>query len=352
MISRPKSILFFMGHPAHFHLFYSIIKQLEKEGHKTKVLIKTKDVLEQLCIDNNLSYLNILPNYKRGSTFKVILSFFKRYVRIGKQIRLFRPDLLVGSDPTIAHLGWIFKIRSVIFCEDDYAVIPQFAKMTYPFASAIVAPAWCDVGKWEKKKVAYKGFQKLSYLHPSVFKADKEIFSKWIKTPFVLIRLSELKAHHDKEAVGISPTLLDELINTISPSRQIYISHEGILDSKYHRYALPTEVYQYMHHLLAFADLYIGDSQSMAVETALIGTPGIRVSSFKNEISVLNKLEHDFQLTMSFEPKEITEILNCVGVLLDPQQKDTFRKKMIKTLEELEDVPLFFSKTLIEQSNI
>ena len=32
-----------------------------------------------------------------------------------------------------------------------------------------------------------------------------------------------------------------------------------------------------MHHALAFASLYIGDTQTMAAEAAVLGTPSIRL---------------------------------------------------------------------------
>ncbi|KXK47252.1 MAG: hypothetical protein UZ10_BCD003000555, partial [Bacteroidetes bacterium OLB10] len=40
--------LFYMGHPAHFHLFKNTIPALTEMGHEVKVLIKKKDILENL----------------------------------------------------------------------------------------------------------------------------------------------------------------------------------------------------------------------------------------------------------------------------------------------------------------
>ena len=54
------NILVQLSHPAHFHLFRSVIRNLMAEGHKVFVLIKTKDILEDLLKQSGLPYYNIL----------------------------------------------------------------------------------------------------------------------------------------------------------------------------------------------------------------------------------------------------------------------------------------------------
>ena len=41
-------ILFHLGHPAHFHLFKNVIKNLKKNKHDVFILIKKKDILEAI----------------------------------------------------------------------------------------------------------------------------------------------------------------------------------------------------------------------------------------------------------------------------------------------------------------
>ncbi|MBK7853743.1 MAG: hypothetical protein IPJ79_01455 [Bacteroidetes bacterium] len=50
-----------------------------------------------------------------------------------------------------------------------------------------------------------------------------------------------------------------------------------------------------------FAHMYIGDSQTMAAEAAVLGTPSIRYNDFVGEISYLEELEHLYQLTFGFK---------------------------------------------------
>lgn len=300
-----KKLLFFLGHPAHFHLFRFIIPALEKQGHQVKVLIRTKDMLEDLCFAENLTYQNILPEKRGNSYVSIAISYLKKYKRISAVIRAFKPDLLLGSEPSLAHLGKIYRIPSFIFSEDDASIIPQFAKIAYPFVTQIISPVSCNAGKWEYKKISYNGYHKLAYLHPSVFKPDYNRIQHLGNEPYFILRFAQLTAYHDTNRGGINKAIAMRLISILKPFGKIYISSERPLEQELEHYRLPINPLD-IHHAMFFAALYIGDSQSMAVEAALLGTPGIRFNDFAGEIGVLNELEEKYQLTKSFKTNNLS----------------------------------------------
>lgn len=51
-----------------------------------------------------------------------------------------------------------------------------------------------------------------------------------------------------------------------------------------------------MHHVMAFASLYIGDSQTMAAEAGVLGVPFVRFSDFVGRIWYLRELEDKYEL--------------------------------------------------------
>ncbi len=55
----------------------------------------------------------------------------------------------------------------------------------------------------------------------------------------------------------------------------------------------PSDIY----HALYYADLYIGDSQTIAAEKAVLGTPALRFNDFVGKIGYLEELEHKYGLT-------------------------------------------------------
>lgn len=334
--------LIFLGHPAHFHLFKYMIEGLQANGHEVKVLIRNKDILESLCQTSKISYLNVLPEQRGKSVFSLAQSYWRKYVRISKIIRKFKPTLLLGSEPSLVHLGKWFRIPSFIFSEDDAAIIPQFAKITYPFVNVILSPESCNAGKWENKKTGYNGFHKLSYLHPKVFTPNRSAIAGLGEGDYFILRFAQLSAYHDTHKTGITAEIARKLIALLEPYGNIYITSERALEPEFEKYRLSIDPLK-IHHAMSFARLYIGDSQSMAVEAALLGTPGIRFNDFAGEIGVLNELEQVYGLTYSIKTTEPQKLYDTVQHLLsDEHLQERFKEKRKRLLSDKINVYEFF----------
>lgn len=65
----------------------------------------------------------------------------------------------------------------------------------------------------------------------------------------------------------------------------------------------------HIHHAMAFAKMYIGDSQTMAAEAAVLGTPSIRFNDFVGEIGYLEELENTYQLTFGIMTSDRENLL-------------------------------------------
>jgi hypothetical protein len=183
---------------------------------------------------------------------------------------------------------------------------------------------------------------KLSYLHPSVFQPDRSQILPGPTESYFLIRLSGLEAHHDFGVKGVGEALLDRIIELLKDKGKIYITSEKLLPERYQKYQLkiaPSAI----HHFLYFAKMLICDSQSMSVEASVLGTPNIRVSSFKGKISVLEELEEKYGLTYGFLPGENEAIISKISELLkqDLLNETQFHSSPLKMLSEKIDVASF-----------
>lgn len=330
--------LFYFGHPAQYLFFKPIIKKLRDNKHGIILVAKTKDVLTNLLENDKESFINILPEGRKSTKLFIFYALLKRDLRLLRIALKYKPDLFIGSDPSIAHVAFLLRKPSLTILEDDYKVIKKLADITFPFSSCILTPTVCNVGKWEKKKIGYQGYMKLSYLHPSVFTPNIEKVS--IETPYVLLRLASLTAHHDFGVSGLNSDLIRMLINLICDhDRNVVISSEvEIRDQNLNQYVIkinPSDI----HHYLNFADLLISDSQSMSVEAAMLGTPSIRISSFAGRISVLEELEHVYQLTFGIKPENEAAIFAKLDELLKTRNmKEEFQLRRQKMLSEKIDV--------------
>ena len=103
------NILVQLSHPAHFHLYKNVAKNLKNDGHEVFILIKTKDILEDLLKQSGLPYYNILKEAHRKSQMGVLYDMLLRDFRILRFVRKHKIDLLTGSTPEVAHVGWLTR---------------------------------------------------------------------------------------------------------------------------------------------------------------------------------------------------------------------------------------------------
>lgn len=344
-------ILFQLGHPAHFHLYKNVISNLKEHGHDVFILIKKKDILEDLLMASGFDYMNILPSGRKSSKLGILWGMLVRLWRVWKFTLANHIDILVGSTPEVAQVGWLLHRHSIVMAEDDAAIVPEFVKLVAPFVGTYLSPDSCDNGKAEKKSIHYPGYHKLAYLHPNQFTPDKSVVEKYFPSdePFFLLRFAQLKAYHDlsAHAQGITTDIAQRLIDILKPHGKIYITSERALEPQFEQYRLhinPLDI----HHVMAFATMYIGDSQSMAVEAAMLGTPSIRFNDFAGKIGVLEELESKYQLTVGIpanQPDSLYEVVS--DWLSQPDLRSTFQSRRAKMLSEKIDVTAFFT-TFIE----
>lgn len=337
--------LFYFGHPAHYHMFKNTITSLKSNGHEVDILIKSKDILEELLKKERVDYINILPEGRKDSKIQILWGLIKRIWRISKFVAKAKPQLLMGSEPSLAYVGKLFNIPSLIFVEDDAHIIPQFAKLTFPLASKVISPVSCNLGKWENKKIAYHGFQKLAYLHPNQFIPDEQKVKHLFKgnKKYFILRIAKLNAHHDFGIEGLNTQLVLNMIKLLEPHGNVYISAERKLEEALSSYELKINLAD-IHHVLFYAQMLIGDSQSMSVEAALLGTPSIRFSDFAGKIGVLEELEVKYDLTYGV-PTSKPELLmqKIQQLLLIDNLKQEFAKKRSVLMKDKIDTAQFFT---------
>lgn len=102
-----------------------------------------------------------------------------------------------------------------------------------------------------------------------------------------------------------------------------------------------------MHHVMAFADLYIGDSQTMAAEVGVLGVPFVRYNDFVGRIGYLNELEDVYHLGCGIKASELGSAEKMYGVvreILDmPNRKREWQARRQKMLSEKIDYAQFLT---------
>jgi len=238
-------VLVALNHPAHYYIFKYTVVNLINLGYEVKYVIREKDILEKLLLSEQVEYIKINEKRQRKSTvFSVlssgILELITQDYNLFKLVVKWKPNLMIGTDIAITHVGRVLRIHSFVFNEDDYEINRFFCKTSYPFATKIIAPEICSVGKFALKKVSYNGIQKMAYLNPKYFQPNFELVKDVVgdSAKYFLIRLVSLTSGHDIEGkhTGMNDKIIDDLISLLEMHGKVFISNEEKINPRYEKY--------------------------------------------------------------------------------------------------------------------
>jgi len=343
------TFLFYLGHPAHYHNVSVVIKKLSEKGFRVVLVARGKDVLFELLegLPYEIVYLNPRKGKNKISLIKTILH---REIILFRLALKYKPKMLIGTDIVIAHIGKLLGIPSVILNEDDAKEVPFLAKYGFKYATAVFSPNSCDISPYNTKKIGYNGYHELAYLHPNYFTPDKSKVKDLVKDgeKYFILRFAELTAHHDEGKNGINLEIANELICQLSSFGRVYITSERKLESELEPYRIFINSKD-MHHALYFSEIYIGDSQTMAAEAAVLGTPSIRFNDFVGKLGYLEELEHKYKLTVGISTDNANLLFTQVNKwLTNNELKKDFKQRKDQMLKECVDVAELWTNYFIE----
>jgi len=327
-------ILVDVGHPAHVHLFKNAISLWRERGHDVAIAARDKEMVVQLLDSYGLEY-NVASRAKSGK-LGLLIELLVHDVEVFRLARKHRSDVLVGTSVAAAHVSRVMKARSVLFTEDDADIYPAFTRLACPFADYVVTPQ-CVRGGYGNKHVKHNSLHELAYLHPKFYAPDPHVLEKlgvMEDEPFFLLRFVSFSASHDAGQHGISSEVKRKLVAMLSKRGRVFISSEGMLPADLAPYVIRIPPEQ-IHDVLFFASMLIGDSQTMAVEASVLGTPAVRCNTFAGRCSILEELERIYGLTHAFLPTEEHMMMAKIEELVsDPGTKEEWATKRQRLLDE------------------
>jgi len=336
-------ILIDIGHPAHVHYYRNLANELLKRGHSVFWSVKDIDVAKQLLDYYGFSY-TVLPKKSDslfGKVWKQVLYDFKLLsLCLNNKI-----DIAIGTSVSIAHVSRLSKVKSIIFDDDDDDVQPLVTKYVNPYADVLLSPDSLKGKRKRKDTIYYAGYHELAYLHPNRFKPDPTVLDDAglnYGEPFFIMRFNVFKAHHDIGITGLSLEQKLKLIEILKPHGKIFITTEREIEPELANYHLKMSPYK-IHSLMYYATMFIGDSQTMTSEAAVLGIPSLRCNSFAGKISYLEEEEHRYGLTFAFTPDRFDDMLKKLDWLLAmPNLKSEWKRRQQKMLADKIDVTAFW----------
>lgn len=372
-------------HPAHVHFFRNAIDELEDRGYDVHVFAREKDVTGALLEAYGIEYERLAGSADSPLELARVQATYE--YRLLKRVRRLDPDVMLAiGEPAVAHASALVDGHSVLFTDTEHATLSN--AIALPFADLVCTPRafWDDRGA---AHYTYPGYHELAYLHPDRFTPDPSVLDE-IGTQvaaglpaatdggaasgtgsapdsvsgtesasepgvatgavgdesLVVLRLISWSAAHDIGQEGMAG--VERVVTELErEGGTVLVSAEGELPPALadRRIDLPPDR---MHDLLAHADLFLGESATMAIESAVLGTPSLYVSDL--HAGVLEELETRYGLVRRLErDAEPSEVAATARELLAIDES-TWRERRRTLLEETIDTTEFVVNTVEQVS--
>ncbi|MBR0170783.1 MAG: DUF354 domain-containing protein [Bacteroidales bacterium] len=338
------NILIDIGHPGHVHLLRNVAKELEGKGHRIYYSVRDIPVAKRLMEHYGMKpWLDL--GGKKDSLLGKALTVAHQDVEILRFVRKNHIGLGLSSGLVLSHVSKLSKMRSFVFDDDDDAVEPLSVKYEHPLSNVVFTPD-C-IRRKTKHAVYYAGTHELAYLHPHRFTPDPSVLQRaGIQNGerFFIMRFVALKGHHDVGQQGLTMVQKKALVELLKPHGRVIITSERAIEPEFEQYRLPVPP-EDIHSLMAYSSMFLGDSQTMTSEAAILGVPALKCNTFAGRLSVPNMLEKRFDLCYAYTPDCFDEMYHRIGQLLSKPQ-DALRyewsQKRQRMLNELVDPTAFF----------
>ena len=298
----PVSVLIDISHPAHVHFFRPLARALIAAGAPVTIVGRDKDVTVRLLEASGLPHL-VLPmgRYSKGRC-AAAGELIRRSRELRRLIRQHSVKVVLTRNPSGVIAAFGTRATSVFDTDDGRSVgIHYWAAR--PFANIITSSAF-DPEVHGRGHRRYRALKAHMFLHPDRFTPDPEVRRRYLTDDeqFCVARFSAHDASHDRRIVGITAAGRRAILERLLRFGPVLVSVEGN-DLRLCRddgEVIPVAPEDF-HDLLAAASLFVGDSQSVAAEAAILGVPALRLSGFTGRVFYLSLLEES-ELVRNFRP--------------------------------------------------
>jgi predicted glycosyltransferase len=283
-----------VSHPKHVHARKNLVNSLIRRGHDVKIVATGKDITLKLLDSYGYDYEVVGNNYK-GLPRKAY-GLVKSIIKTNKVAKKFGPDILVGGNPYLSYISKLIGKPHIGFTDTENASLNNW--ISFVFSDLICTPSCYKGTLNQKKHVKYNGYEELGYLHPNYFKPDKSIFDSLAMdqySKYIILRFVDWGATHDIGDKGFSDKV--QIVKSLEKYARILITSEAKLPKELEKYKISISP-EKIHDLMYYANLFIGESASMACESAILGTPSIYVSTTGRGYT--DELEKKYALMYSF----------------------------------------------------
>ena len=335
-------VLFDIGHPAHVHLLKYTAASLKRDGHQVYFSVRDIPVAKRLMQIYGMEYIEL--GKKKDNLLGKAGTVLHQDWELYRFVRKNRIDFGLSSGIVLPHVSGVTRMKAFCFDDDDDYVEPLVVRFGHPFSDVVFTPD--SISRKTGHALYYAGTHELAYLHPNWFTPDADVLQRaGIRAGerFFIMRFVAFKGHHDAHQGGLSKEQKRTLIELMKPYGRVLITSEREEDPEFEPYRVPVPP-EDIHSLMSYASLFVGDSQTMTSEAAILGVPAVKCNTFAGRLSVPNELERRYGLCFAYLPTEFNRFYDRVkSLLVAPEVRKKWAEKSERFLAEKIDVSSFFT---------
>ena len=138
------------------------------------------------------------------------------------------------------------------------------------------------------------------------------------------------------------------MLELLGQHGRVIVTSERALEPEFEPFRLPVPPEE-IHSLMAYSSMFLGDSQTMTSEAAVLGVPALKCNTFAGRLSVPNEMEQQYGLCYAYHPDDFERLYYHVMQLLDREPEDLrqeWQQKRQRFLDDHIDVTAFFTETI------
>ena len=294
-------ILIDIGHPGHVHYYKNLIKRIKYADLEFLVIARNKEPIPSLLKSFDIKY-KLRHEGKYSKLGKLLYLIYGNFF-LCKQAIKFKPNVLLSHGGIYTALASVL-LRKITITTEDTELATLSHSISKRFSSYILTPKVfsVDLGK---KQVKFNSYMEYAYLHHDYFQKKESVLEKYglnQDKKYILVRLVDWTAHHDFDVEKVSYDDKMEIISELSKHCRIVLSYETSIPETLKKYTLNI-VPEDLHHILAFASLYIGEGATTASEASILGTPAIYINPM--QVCYCKDQEENYDLSFNLTRKDL-----------------------------------------------
>ncbi len=314
-----------------------LIRELEKKAYVVNIVARDHGPTLSLLDVYGLQYRSFQPSGTRAGR---ILSMSKHFYDVYRLSRDLNPSIVIGFGVDAAVVAAWRRKPCILFIDDDHT--PWQNRVAKLLASAIITPNCfgMDLGR---NHVTIAGFKEIAYLHPKRFMPDPSVLHELGVAPgekYVIVRYNSWTAVHDIGRKTFSSREKVAAVRSLEEYCRVFVSDEGALPESLEANRLPTSPHR-IHHALYYAQAVLGNTGTLSVESAVLGTPAVMclpsVWRYGNYTEIASKYE---LLFIFADPQQAID--KTIQLVQMPNLKETMAQRRQKLLADMIDVTEFF----------